>query len=248
MRAHDEPRGGRKKKRKAQSQDQRHPGPERGEHGRERVRGQGKKQTQGTERLQEKPRDTKGRGGNHQATPNSQAGNTKGARARGLPRSARQTGQTTHSAKAQGTLGRKPRRQETKGARDNGNKKEKKDQDGGNRSPEGAKQRRQSKRPKEIMRRTGTRPGGRPARPSQEEQAHAHTHGTRAWRPPTRKWRCRRPHETAPVHRPSPPWNDGRSRKPDASVTGSTHANHRSAHSPRPTPEGPARDNPIAGP
>ena len=30
--------------------------------------------------------------------------------------------------------------------------------------------------------------------------------------------------------------------------TGSTHANHRSAGSPRTTPEGPARDNPIAGP
>ena len=36
--------------------------------------------------------------------------------------------------------------------------------------------------------------------------------------------------------------------KTDASVTRSTHANHRSARSPRPTPEGPARDNPIAGP
>ena len=31
-------------------------------------------------------------------------------------------------------------------------------------------------------------------------------------------------------------------------MTGSTHANHRSAHSPRPTPEEPARDSPIAGP
>ena len=97
------------------------------------------------------------------------------------------------------------------------------------------------------MRRTKTRPGGRPARPGQDGRAHAHTHGTRAWRPPTRKGRCRRPHETAPVHRPSPPSNDGRYGKPDASVTGSTHANHRSARSPRPTPEGPARDNPIAG-
>ena len=92
------------------------------------------------------------------------------------------------------------------------------------------------------------RPGGRPARPGQEEQAHTNTCGTRAWRPPTRKVRFRRPHETAPVHRPSPPSNDGRSGKPDASVTGSTHANHRSARSPRPMPEGPARDNPIAGP
>ena len=31
-------------------------------------------------------------------------------------------------------------------------------------------------------------------------------------------------------------------------MTGSTHANHRSARSPRPTPEGPARDSPIAEP
>ena len=31
-------------------------------------------------------------------------------------------------------------------------------------------------------------------------------------------------------------------------MTGSTHANHRSARSSRPAPEGPARDNPIAGP
>ena len=98
------------------------------------------------------------------------------------------------------------------------------------------------------MRRTRTRPGGQPARPGQDGRAHAHAHGTRASRPPTRKGRCRRPHETAPVHRPSPPSNDGRYGKPDASVTGSTHANHRSTRSPRPTPEGPARDNPIAGP
>ena len=98
------------------------------------------------------------------------------------------------------------------------------------------------------MRRTRTRPGGRPARPSQDGQAHAHTHGTRAWRPQTRKGRCWRPHETAPVHRLSPPSKDGRYGKPDASVTGSTHANHRSTRSPGPTPEGPARYNPIAGP
>ena len=120
-----------------------------------------------------------------------------------------------------------------------------KDQDRGNASPEGAQQ---SRKTKEKVRRTRTRPGGRPARPGQEQQAHAHTRGTRAWRPPTRNGRCRCPHETAAVHRPSPPLNDGRHRKPDASVTGSTHANHRSARSPRPTPEGPARDNPIAGP
>ena len=30
-------------------------------------------------------------------------------------------------------------------------------------------------------------------------------------------------------------------------MTGSAHANHRSARTPRPTPEGPTRDNPFAG-
>ena len=42
--------------------------------------------------------------------------------------------------------------------------------------------------------------------------------------------------------------NDRGYRKTDASVTGSTHANHRSARSPRPTPERPAKGNQIAGP
>ena len=98
------------------------------------------------------------------------------------------------------------------------------------------------------MRCTRTRPGCRPARPGQEGRAHAYPRGIRAWRPPTRKGRCWRPQETAPVHRLSPLSNDGLYGKPEASVTGSTHANHCSASSPRPTPEGPARDNPIAGP
>ena len=86
------------------------------------------------------------------------------------------------------------------------------------------KQRAHQERPKEKVRRTKTRPGGRPARPGQAGHAHTHTLGSLAWRPPTREGRCRRPHETAPVHRPSPPSQDGRYGKPDASVTGSTHA------------------------
>ena len=98
------------------------------------------------------------------------------------------------------------------------------------------------------MKRIKKRPGGQPARPGQEEHAHTHKHGTRAWRPPTQRGRCRRPHKTAPVHRRNPLSNDGQYGKPDVSVTGSTHANNRCARSPRPTPEGPARDNPIAGP
>ena len=98
------------------------------------------------------------------------------------------------------------------------------------------------------MRRTRTRPGGRPARPGEEGQAHAYTRQIRALRPPNRKARCRLSHETASVHRPGHPSKDGRYGKPDASVTGSTHANHRSARSPRPTPHGPARNNPVTGP
>ena len=98
------------------------------------------------------------------------------------------------------------------------------------------------------MRRTKTRPGGRPARRGQDRRAQAHTHRTRAWHPPTRKGRCRRPHKTALMHRLSPLSNDGRYGKVDASVTGSIHTNHRSARSPRPTPEGPTRDNPMVGP
>ena len=149
------------------------------------------------------------------------------------------------------------RKQETKGARGKQQRKKKakrrrggqtKDQERGKPSPVGALQSRKTKRPKEKVRRIRARPGGRPARPGQDGRAHAHTHGTRVWRPPTRKGRCRRPHETAPLHRRSPPSRDGRYGKPDMSVTGSPHANNRSARSPRPTPEGPARDNPIAGP
>ena len=111
-----------------------------------------------------------------------------------------------------------------------------------------SEQREHCDRPQEKGRRTKTRPGGRPTRPGCEGHAHAHTRGTRVWRPLTLKGRCRRPHKTAPVQQLSPPSQDGRYGQPDASVIGSTHANHRSARSPRPTPEGPARDDPIAGP
>ena len=44
-----------------------------------------------------------------------------------------------------------------------------------------------------------------------------------AWRPLTRIGRCQRPQETAPVQRAK----EGPYRKPDASVTGSTHAKQR---------------------
>ena len=157
----------------------------------------------------------------------------------------------------QGTRGQKPKKTRDKGAarkkKKGGGERETrggptKDQERGNPSLEGAVQSRKTERPKEEGEAHQNAPG-RPARPTgQEGRAHAHTHGTRARRPPTCKGRCWRPHETAPMHRPSPPSNDGRYGKPEASVTGSAHANHRSASSRRPTPQGPARDYPIAGP
>ena len=77
-------------------------------------------------------------------------------------------------------------------------------------------------RPWTMLRRSITRPGGRPARRGQEELAHAYTQRNR-------KERCWRPHETAWVHWPSPLLRDGSYGKPDASVIGFRHGNHRSA-------------------
>ena len=107
-------------------------------------------------------------------------------------------------------------------------------------SPEVAEKKTEKERTKTSHRKR-VRTGG-------EEHAHAQTHGTPAWCPLTQKGLCWRPHETALVHRLSPQSEDGRYGKPDALVTGSTHAIHRSARSPRPKPEQPARDKLIAGP
>ena len=89
--------------------------------------------------------------------------------------------------------------------------------------PGGGRTKKKDKTAKGKVRRTKTSPGGRTARPVQNEHRQAHTRGTRAWRPPTRKGRRRRPHETAPMQRPSPPTKDGRYGKPDPLMTGSTH-------------------------
>ena len=258
-----------------------------------------KKKKQGTGRRRRKARDTNeeggGGGGNHQGAANGPAEDTNEARAHGEPRSVRSKMQTTHSAEAQGTRGRKPKKaRENRGAE--GRKKEKKGGGGAkqhrpaggggkeNKAPRpkapgagnqrtqetmgapGNNKRRKTKRtkkgatparrgPSKGDRHSGQRKGeaqqnvpGRLARPTRpDERAHTHAHGTRACRPPTRKGRCRRPHETAQVHRPSPPSNDGRYGKPDRSVTGSTHANHRSARSPRPLPEGTRQGQPHRG-
>ena len=114
--------------------------------------------------------------------------------------------------------------------------------------PGGSRAKQKAEAAKGKVRRTRTHLRGRPARPSQEERADTHTHGIRAWRPPTQKWTSWRPRKTAPVHPLSPLLIDGRYGKPNASLTGSTHANHCSGRRRRPTPEGPAMDNPIAGP
>ena len=75
-------------------------------------KGNKKKGKQGTERQQEQG-DTKGKG---QPPESSQRpGNMKEARAHGEPRSAKPTKQTAHSAKAQGTRGRKPKKATDKG-------------------------------------------------------------------------------------------------------------------------------------
>ena len=97
------------------------------------------------------------------------------------------------------------------------------------------------------MRRTKTRPRGRPAQPGQEEHAHANTHGTRVWRPPTREGSRWLPHETAPVHRPSPLLTDGRYGKPDASVTGSTHAEPPQRTQPKTEARGTRQGHPHRG-
>ena len=177
----------------------------------QRAKKKNNKQGSGKENKNQAPR-TKPKGG---ARKSNKAGGGKKKRKK-------KRGGGALDAKAQGTPGQK-----TRDTGDNGGAQTKEEPETkghsklGNPSPEGAEQRRRTKRPQEKVRRTRTRPGGRPARPGQGEHAHAHTRGTRAWRPPTRKGRSSRPHETALVHRPSPP-----------------------SRSPGLTPERPARDNP----
>ena len=115
-RAHGEPRGGRKRKTQSTAPRPKAPGA-RNWRKRETTGARTRKKKTHKERSGGKEdRETqKGGGGNHQATTNSQAGNTKGARAHGGPRSARPTRQTTHSAKAQGSRGRKPKKAGDKG-------------------------------------------------------------------------------------------------------------------------------------
>ena len=232
-----------------------------------------------------------GGGGNHQGAANGRAEDTNEVRAHEERGSRRLTEQTTHSAKAQGTRGRKPKKVRDNEGAEGRKKREKKTTGRGRRrkgkqgakaqgSPgrkpkkardkEGARkttkqeEKKRTERgatpawrgpskaerrsgPRKKVRRTRTRPGGRPARPVQDGRAHAHTHGTLAWHPPTRKGRCRISHETAPVHRPSPPLNDRRYGKPDASVTGSTHAKPRQHTQPKTDAGGTRQGQPHRG-
>ena len=81
-----------------------------------------------------------------------------------------------------------------------------------------------------------------------KKSTHTHTQRTQAWRPLTRKRRCRRPHETAPVHRPSPPLKDRPYGKPDGLVTGSTHAKRPQHTQPKTEAGGTRQGQPIVGP
>ena len=113
--------------------------------------------------------------------------------------------------------------------------------------PRGGRAKQKDKAATKKVRCTTTRLGSRPARPGQQEHAQAHTHGTPVWRPPTRKGRCLRPHETAAVHRPSPPSNNGRYGKADASVTESTHAKPPQRTQPRTGARGTHQGQPHRG-
>ena len=101
----------------------------------------------------------------------------------------------TKSAKAQGTQGRGAQK-----ARDSGGARGDKEERGRNKQTQKKKHpkhqqpqpgrvptKKKDKRSTGKVRRTKTRPGGRPARPSQGEHTQAHTRGTWGCRPPTQK-------------------------------------------------------------
>ena len=180
--AHGEPRSGRPTKQTTQAPRPRAPGagnqrkPETTRAHRGRTRRRRKKKHQGTKQERRKPRDTKGEGGG-------------GATTKEQPTAKRETQTRCERTESQAAGGRE--KQPTW----NGNSSER---EGGNPSPEGAKQSRKTKRPKEKVRRTRTRPGGRPARPGQAKHAHEHT-GTPA---AVRKAECAPSHD--PTNTPPP--------------------------------------------
>ena len=105
----------------------------------------------------------------------------------------------------------------------------------GNPSPEGAKQSRKTKRPKEKVRRTRTRPGGRTARPGQAKHAHH-----RRQRTPARSGGDRPPPAAA---KPSQEWRGvaHRNIRQEWRGTPTTH------HTPHHTPHNTAASGPQPG-
>ena len=137
----------------------------------EHLRAAWQAQHQGTKQERRKPRDTKGEGGGRATTKEQ-------------PTAKRDTQTRRERTESQAAGGRE------KQPTGNGNSSER---ERGNPSPEGAKQSRKTKRPREKVRRTRTRPGGRPARPGQAKHAHEHKRTPAA----VRKDEC------APSHNPT---------------------------------------------
>ena len=169
-------------------------------------------------------RAAKGKAGKKKATSRRTKKRKKkaGVGERRLEQQHRKQGQRSSRAAAENRERNPPPPPEKRKAKQQG-KEQAATQKGGQASLEGAKQTKKATQAANgKVRRIQTRPGGRPARPAQEKQAHAHAHRIRAWRPLTGERSCQRPHETAPVHQPSTPPQSRRYGKPEASVTGST--------------------------
>ena len=188
------------------------------------------------------PRPRASMAGN-QRNPETTGAQTKGKKKGG--------GQGKVSAKAQGTRGRKPEEEgDNRGAhREQGKKEEGKQRNSSGTTPAW-------RVPSKAERKSGQRKGeahqnapGRPPRPTRSRRTSTRTHtrdpGVASSNPQVEVSASIRRSPGAPAESPV----ERRTvQETDVSVTGTTHANHRSARSPRRTPQGPARDNFIAGP
>ena len=145
-------------------------------------------QHQGTKEERRKPRDTKGEGGGEKPPKSSQW--ASGRHKRGA--SGRRARQREAEKNNQSTAPRQP--ETARAARKRG-------ATPARRGP--SKAERQSGQKKKV-RRTTTRPGGRPARPGQKEQAHA--------RQPPSGWTSARPEGTQPLRATNSRRRDGRVR------------------------------------
>ena len=231
------------------------------------------KKRQSTEQQQRKPRHTKGTGGSNQkGAASGQAGNTKAARAHGEPSSRRPTKQTRGGGgggkgwERKGGGAEKKDRRKKKGKRMR-RKKTKKNPRGGSgggdhtaprpKAPGAGTQRKQEttmehkgndKKTNKENRKgaTPTRRGTSKAeRQSGQRKGEAHQNAPREAGPPDLVRKNEHTHTRTGLGRDVLRPTAG---KKDATVTGSTHANHHSARSTRPTLQGLARENPIMGP